>query len=159
MRSPVLVLRAVSKTIRAGIPGCSASVVVLERADLVVHAGERVALVGPPGSGKSTLLLLAAGLLRPDRGEAWRLPGALLAAAAPGRAPPDRLAWADPAARGALLLEVPAGAPVPAWATRAVAVERGRVRAALIPPPARPSFRATSPAGTPPARRPARVPT
>jgi len=33
-----------------------------------VHAGEVVALFGPSGSGKTTLLLLAAGLLRADRG-------------------------------------------------------------------------------------------
>ena len=36
--------------------------------DLVVGAGEVVALVGPNGSGKTTLLHLAAGLERPDRG-------------------------------------------------------------------------------------------
>ena len=38
--------------------------------DLYVPAGAVVGLVGPNGSGKSTLLSIAAGLLRPDAGEA-----------------------------------------------------------------------------------------
>ena len=36
---------------------------------LVVHEGDRVALVGRNGEGKSTLLRLMAGLVEPDRGE------------------------------------------------------------------------------------------
>ena len=49
---------------------------LLEGAELVVGAGERVALVGRNGSGKSTLLRIAAGLIEPDRGERFMQPGA-----------------------------------------------------------------------------------
>ncbi len=44
-------------------------ITVLHGIDLVVHAGEAVAIVGASGSGKSSLLHLLAGLDTPTRGE------------------------------------------------------------------------------------------
>ena len=48
---------------------------LLERADLTVHARDRLCLVGRNGSGKSTLLKIAAGLVEPDGGERFIKPG------------------------------------------------------------------------------------
>ncbi|MCX5070354.1 ABC transporter ATP-binding protein [Micromonospora lupini] len=42
--------------------------VALAGADLAVHAGEIISIMGPSGSGKSTLLHCAAGLTMPDTG-------------------------------------------------------------------------------------------
>lgn len=46
------------------------AVTALDHVDLIVGAGELVAVVGPSGSGKSTLLAVAGGLLRPTSGTA-----------------------------------------------------------------------------------------
>ena len=69
----VFEMRGVVKRFRAGVRGCSASVLALDGFDLIVRAGERVGVLGPAGSGKSTLILCAAGLARPDEGVVrWR---------------------------------------------------------------------------------------
>jgi ABC-type nitrate/sulfonate/bicarbonate transport system ATPase subunit len=49
--------------------GTGRRVEVVAGVDLVVGAGEMVALLGPSGCGKSTILHLVAGLFTPDRGE------------------------------------------------------------------------------------------
>ncbi|KAB2951083.1 MAG: ATP-binding cassette domain-containing protein, partial [Thermoanaerobaculia bacterium] len=62
---PRLELRQVTKRLRSG----ERELVVVDRVDLAVAAGEFLAVLGPSGSGKSTLLGLAAGLDRPSSGE------------------------------------------------------------------------------------------
>jgi ATP-binding cassette subfamily F protein uup len=61
MPAPLLTLAG----IRHGFGGRD----LLAGAELAVHEGARVALVGRNGSGKSTLLKIAAGLLEPAAGE------------------------------------------------------------------------------------------
>jgi putative ABC transport system ATP-binding protein len=57
-------MEGVRKTYEVG----DAEVAALDRADLVVGAGEIVALVGPSGSGKTTLCSIAGGLLSATEG-------------------------------------------------------------------------------------------
>src|SRR2546427_5385952 len=45
------------------------STLVLEHADFLIHAGDKVALVGPNGAGKSTLFRMIAGETKPDLGD------------------------------------------------------------------------------------------
>lgn len=60
--TPVLAARAVSFSYEAGRP-------VLDGADLALHAGRRVAVLGPNGGGKTTLFRLLAGSLAPTAGQ------------------------------------------------------------------------------------------
>ena len=61
MAAPVLQARKISKR----FPGALA----LDRADLQVHGGEVLALVGENGAGKSTLVKILAGEEVPDSGQ------------------------------------------------------------------------------------------
>lgn len=62
--APVVTVRQLRKTYAHG----DTEVVALEGADLEIHQGEFVSLMGPSGSGKSTLLHLIAGIDRPTSG-------------------------------------------------------------------------------------------
>lgn len=59
--TPVISLRAATKTYPGGLTA-------LAGADLAIHQGELLAIVGPSGSGKSTLLNLMGTLDRPTSG-------------------------------------------------------------------------------------------
>jgi len=62
--APLIELVGVVKTYRMGRVDCRA----LRGVDLVIGAGELVAIVGPSGSGKTTILNLVAGIDRPTAG-------------------------------------------------------------------------------------------
>ena len=70
--SAVLDLREVTKEYRAGPFGLGRRKAV-DRASLVVEAGESVGLAGPNRAGKTTLLKLALSLCRPTSGRVTRL--------------------------------------------------------------------------------------
>src|SRR5690606_21481210 len=65
--APLLVAEKVSKTYRAG----DVEVRALVDLDLVVDAGELVAVMGPSGSGKTTLLHCLSGLVDIDGGRVF----------------------------------------------------------------------------------------
>ncbi len=65
MSEPVLLLEGVTRSFRQGREALK----VLDGANLVLNAGEIIALVGPSGAGKSTLLQIAGLLEYPDQGD------------------------------------------------------------------------------------------
>jgi lipoprotein-releasing system ATP-binding protein len=65
MSEPVLVLEGVTRSFNQGRDALK----VLDGANLVLNAGEIIALVGPSGAGKSTLLQIAGLLEYPDGGD------------------------------------------------------------------------------------------
>lgn len=68
-QNPIVVeLQNVSRSIRAGLTGCSADARALDRVSLVVRHSEIVLLTGRRGSGKTALLHCAAGVMTPDTG-------------------------------------------------------------------------------------------
>jgi ABC-type multidrug transport system ATPase subunit len=72
----ILRARSLSKTYRAGLRGCTASAVALDKVSLDLTRGEVIDVVGAVGAGKTTLLMCAAGLLAPDEGSIDRDCGA-----------------------------------------------------------------------------------
>ena len=64
---PILFLHGVERHYRQG----SATLHILNGADLALWAGQSVALVAPSGAGKSTLLHIGGLLEHPDRGEVY----------------------------------------------------------------------------------------
>src|SRR3546814_21073165 len=71
MRMPLISLNAVDYSVGGPL--------LLERVDLAIETGERIALIGRNGAGKSTLLRLLDGELKPDDGEVRRAGGVRVA--------------------------------------------------------------------------------
>jgi phospholipid/cholesterol/gamma-HCH transport system ATP-binding protein len=63
MDEPLVELKGICKTFGQNV--------VLDHADLTIHQGEALAVIGPSGTGKSTVLRIIAGLLAPDAGEVY----------------------------------------------------------------------------------------
>lgn len=68
-REDALELRNVDLT----LPAISGPVNILRRVNLIVTAGESLAIIGPSGSGKSSLISMSAGLEKPTAGEVFLL--------------------------------------------------------------------------------------
>lgn len=69
---PVLVAAGIEKSYRRGLWPARHRTAVLRGADLALHSGEVVGLVGENGSGKSTLMKILVGALAADAGSVTR---------------------------------------------------------------------------------------
>ena len=79
---------------------------VLDRVNLVMQPGERLAVVGPSGAGKSTVLRLLAGLQLPSSGELRLFNKPQIYLRLDQNDPPDvRLVFQNPALLGSLTVE------------------------------------------------------
>ena len=66
--TPTIGLEAVTKTYSSGLPWERRNVDAVRSVDLLIAAGETLALVGESGSGKSTIGRLCLGLIEPSGG-------------------------------------------------------------------------------------------
>ncbi len=79
---------------------------VLNKLNLILSAGEKLAIVGPSGSGKSTILKILAGLILPSKGELKIFGKSQNYLRLDQNDPPDvRLVFQNPALLGSLTIE------------------------------------------------------
>ena len=79
---------------------------VLDKINLLLHSGEKIAIVGPSGSGKSTILKILAGLVMPSEGELNLFGEKQRYLRLDQNNPPDvRLVFQNPALLGSLTIE------------------------------------------------------
>ncbi len=72
MNNPPVVLTASELEVHYG------EQIILNKASLSIHEGDRIGLVGRNGSGKSTFLKIISGILNPDKGEVVKRKGLLV---------------------------------------------------------------------------------